>query len=151
MFHLGGWSEASFDTWRKAPRNTFLNSNGAFPHYVLFTMPQISAEGFVYARLPHICVTFVDSPPIAGVLAPRSDRYKQENAETAHRNINRAQNAAFFPGTVVPLSLPPVHPAPVQNTSHPAKSPLSRPIRPFRLWFPLLSTFPLLKWRPTST
>ena len=96
-------------------------------------LPQMSAESFFYTHLPHTCVTFVDPLPIAVVLAPHSDGYKKEHAETAHRNINRAQTAAFFPGTVMPLALPPVPPSPTQNASLPAKSPLSRLLRPFPL------------------
>ena len=90
---------------------------------VLFTPPQMSAEIFVYARLPNTCVTFVAPPPIAGVLEPLSDRYRKEPAEAVRRNVKRAHTAAFVPGTVVPIDLTPVSPAPVQNNSLPTKSP----------------------------
>ena len=111
--------------------------------------PQLAAASFAYTRLPHTCLAYVDPPPSSGVLAPKSDRYKKENAVVSHRHINRAQPDAYFPGTVIPIALPPVPPAPDdQNTSLPAKAPLSRLLLSFHMRSPLLA-FPLLKWRPT--
>ena len=67
-------------------------------------IPQLSANNLFYTRLPHVLATFVASPPVSGVFAPYSDKYARKNdARQVHLNANRAQAAAYLPGTVIPL------------------------------------------------
>ena len=132
-----------------SPANTLPESPWGFPHDVLFIPPQLSAGSFVYTRLPRALLNFVDPPPLSGVLAPYSDRYKKDGKpDQVRRNINRAQTAAFH-GAAIPLALPPVPPAPVQtSTATPAQT-KAPPPPTCPLCFLLRMAFPLPRWRTT--
>ena len=101
---LVSWRKASFDEWRFTSANTMPPSPWNFSSDIIFMIPQLSAANLSYTRLPHALATFVVSPPVSSVLAPYSDKYaKYNDVRQVHLNIDRAQSAAYFPGTVISL------------------------------------------------
>ena len=124
IFHFCGCGKASLDEWRTSSRNPIPESQWDFSADVMYMRPHLSAESSVYTRLPHTLMTFVAPPPISAVLAPFSDRYKKDNdPDQAHRNINRSQPASFYPSVIMPLTIPPVPPAPTPSDNATSKAP----------------------------
>ena len=100
------WRKASLDVWRTTTENTPPDSPWNFASDVIFTPPQLSANNLAYTRLPHVLSTFVASHPVSSVFAPYSDKFaKNSDPRAIHRNVDRAQSAAYLPGTVIPLVL----------------------------------------------
>ena len=101
---LVSWRKASFEEWRMTAENTIPASPWDLSSDVAFMPPQLSDANLFYTRLPHALSTFVASPPVSTVLAPYSDKYAKNNdVRRVQLNADRAQPAAYFPVTVVPL------------------------------------------------